>query len=165
MILAVVVCQLWEPLTPLPCPSPCFWGDYSHPVIGQYSLHCLLPLIYLKKNPLFIVPRSSDQLQLQLSFGHINFLPTVSSSESTLHPGILPLLFSITSRDPQCYSCGFIIIALRGKGTKGWSCSISLPLSISTPLELPHIQDMWVSHKDWTRKRGWIKYSSASSAM
>lgn len=73
-------------------------------------------------------------------------------------------VLSIAFRDPQCYSCGVMILVMRGKGTKGWSCSISLPLSISTPLELPQIWDMWVPGKDWMRKGDWTKYSSASSA-
>lgn len=48
-------------------------------------LHCLFPLRYLKKT-LLHCPPSSDQLQLQLIFGCMNFLPTVASSHLCIFP-------------------------------------------------------------------------------
>lgn len=44
-------------------------------------LHCLLPSIYFKK----LLLLSSGQLELQLSFGQINFLPQVESCISLFH--------------------------------------------------------------------------------
>lgn len=46
------------------------WPSLSYNDLMQF-MNCLLPLIYLKN--LFIVPHSSGQLHLHLSFGSMNF--------------------------------------------------------------------------------------------
>lgn len=65
--------------------SPCLWGHHPHPVIDQ----CCFCSAFCH---LFVVPHISVWFQLGLSFGHMNFLPTVARSMSIFFPSHLTLL-------------------------------------------------------------------------